>query len=92
MAEEYFKNMRGGIFSIRDIVFKNMPVLHVTHDIDGDWQFLDLKDADEKEIVFVHSEHLLERDSTLKDVSDLPEGWHAWRSNIESKWERGLII
>lgn len=90
--KQYFLNPRGGIFSLKGIVFDNKPVLHVTHDIGGDWQFLDLNDADENEIVFVHSEHLLERDSTLKEVSDLPEGWHAWRINIESTWQRELSV
>ena len=83
-----FGNSRGGVFSIKEIIFNKTPVLHVTHDIDGDWQFLGSEDATETEVAFVHVAHLVEVDPTLLEVRDLPLGWHAWRESVGEVWKR----
>lgn len=75
-----------GCFSLKDIVFKSKSVLHVFHEKDGDWQFLGLEDADEKKIALVHVSHLIEKDSTLTEITDLPRGWHAWRRKVGGEW------
>ena len=79
-----------GCFSLKKIVFEDKPVLHVNHDKDGDWQFLGLEDADETDIALVHVSHLLDKDSTLTEISDLPRGWHAWREEIGGKWTKEI--
>jgi hypothetical protein len=76
-----------GVFTTRQIA-AGEPVLHVSHDEDGDWQFLAYTTPDEKDGILIHIGHLLERDSTLKKVLDLPLGWHAYRKAEDQKWER----
>ena len=34
---------------------------------------------------------MIEHDPSLAILADLPLGWHAWRTDKDSKWERGPI-
>lgn len=65
------------------------PVLLVSHDADGDWQFLDATTDVPGECVLLCLGCVYERDATLAKISDLPRGWSAWRAAIGSDWERG---
>jgi hypothetical protein len=80
-----------GCFSLKEIVFADKAILHVFHEEEGGWQFLGLEDADEKEIALVHVSHLIEKDSTLMEIGDLPRGWHAWRGKVGGEWTREEI-
>jgi len=64
------------------------PVLLVSRQ-DGDWQFLcgGPHEADEKPRV-VGLNHLVERDTTLRDILDLPSDWDAERSEMTGAWTR----
>ena len=64
------------------------PVLFVSRE-DGDWQFLcgGTHDADEKPRV-VGLNHLMERDTTLREILDLPSDWDAERSAVNAPWAR----
>lgn len=75
-------------YSTAKVVHDRFPVLRVTHDVDGDWQFLDATTEDPGECVLLCLGCVLERDSTLSQISDLPFGWSAYRSEIGGDWER----
>ena len=65
------------------------PILFVSHDRDdGTWQFLtgDAFDFDDAMMVSLHS--VLELDPSLAAVADLPRGWLASRSSLDSDWVR----
>jgi hypothetical protein len=64
------------------------PVLRVSHDMDGDWQFLDATTDEPGECVLLCLGCVLERDPTLAQISDLPAGWSAYRSETGAEWER----
>jgi hypothetical protein len=61
------------------------PILRVTHDINGDWQFLtgDQLGEDIKIVVF---EQMILSDPTLNDVFDLDYGESAEREFVGGKW------
>lgn len=62
------------------------PILVVSH-ADGDWQFLcgsSHEESDEPRHVGV--EHLIERDTTLEALADLPVGSNAERATVTSAW------
>ncbi len=68
-----------------------LPVLLVFHDAEDDWQFLSSYEESASECVLVHLSHLLNRDETLHDISDLPVGWKAWRGNLSDTWTREVV-
>ena len=77
-----------GALTVR-AVLEGDPILHVSHDIDDHgWQFLDGRDADVAEGRLISMAHALERDPTLRAVSDLPPGWIAWRESVSGAWHR----
>ena len=69
-------------------VFRNeRPILLVVHNRNGDWKFLCGESHDNgepPEVVGV--EHLLDRDSSLEKLHDLPLGWSAKRQDTQSEW------
>lgn len=78
------------VFSSKKIVFNGEWIYYVTHDQeDGAWQFHPYSGlTPENEVAVVSLEEIVNLDETLKMLSDLPCGWHAWRNSPNSPWER----
>jgi hypothetical protein len=67
------------------------PILLVAKE-DGDWQFLCGDEHDWTDLPkVVGLNHLLDRDSTLLELLDLPDNWEAERVNVNSPWQRREI-
>jgi hypothetical protein len=70
-------------------VLEGAPILLVTHDADdGSWQFLCGTTDDPLDARVVGLGRMYQRDATLAELADLPEGWRASRASPESAWER----
>jgi hypothetical protein len=67
---------------------KQLPILLVTHEEGGDWQFLDGREVDVDDGVSVHIDHVFDEHPDVLALADLPEGWAAERISAESNWER----
>lgn len=67
---------------------EHFPVLQVSHDWDGDWQFLDATTEQPEECVILCFGCVFEKDPTLSQIADLPVGWSAWRSSVGAPWAR----
>lgn len=65
-----------------------LPVLQVTHDAEGDWQFLDATTEQPGQCKLLCLGCVIERDLTLAQLGDLPRGWSAYRAGIGAPWER----
>ena len=58
---------------------------------DGDWQLVcGAIHADEKEFAMAHLGHVLDADSSLEDIIDLPEDFEAEREAVGASWTRRL--
>ena len=81
------------VFTTKKIVRENDPILYVYHDEeDGAWQFhhgesVEVIDA---EILALHE--IVERDSTVNELSNLPMGWMAWRESKILPWTRAQML
>ena len=75
-------------YSTAKIVHERFPVLQVSHDHDGDWQFLDATTDEPGECLLLCFGCVYERDATLAEISDLPLGWSAFREKVGAEWER----
>jgi hypothetical protein len=75
-------------FTTRPVLEDNLPILIVSHDDDGDWQFLCGTTNRPQDGQLVSLGRIFERDRTLAEVADLPEGWGASRTAKGAAWMR----
>ena len=84
-----------GVFTTRQVFIDGEPLSLVSHDPDGDWQFLhdeeedeegDLRDEDD--LMFVRLQHIVDRFPEVEQLADLPIGWIASRDTGEEAWVR----
>jgi hypothetical protein len=71
-------------------VLDGSPILRVYHDYEGGWQFHGSPDQPATPDVckLVSLKSMIDRDSALTELYDLPHGWSAIRANPESSWTR----
>ena len=67
---------------------KEEAITYVSHDENGDWQFLGDKMADGGGPVISCLHHPIDDDSTIEEFHDLPTGWYATREKPGSPWQR----
>lgn len=72
----------------RPVIEDGHPILLVTHDEDGDWQVLcgTTNRTEDGRVVCLGC--MFERDRTIGELADLPQGWRAWRDSAASPWQR----
>lgn len=75
-------------FTTRPVIEQGMPVLLVSHDLEGDWQFLCSTTTEEEDCRIVCMGCAFKRDPTLGEIADLPQGWMAERDFVGGPWER----
>jgi hypothetical protein len=75
-------------FSCKHIVDGKKSILYVSHDNEGDWQFLcgeeGHKEADAK---IISLKSATEIDQTINDLFEMPKGVGAERNTINEKWK-----
>ena len=82
------------VFTSKKIVHEGDWIYYVTHDEDdGAWQFHPHSGpTPENEAAVVSLESLVKLDGSLRQLSDLPRGWHAWRQSPDAAWERSQKV
>jgi hypothetical protein len=72
-------------------VLDGHPILLVTHDTDGDWQFLCGRTNRTRDGRVVSLGCVFDKDPTVGEVADLPEGWRTSRPDKDAAWTRGKV-
>jgi hypothetical protein len=75
------------VFTLKDIVSGRKPVLHVVHDVDGDWQFLTGEAVSMEEAVLVSMNNMLTLDHSLSQLLEMENGFEANRATIQAEWQ-----
>jgi hypothetical protein len=69
-------------------VLNGEPVLYVSHDKDGDWQFLCGRDGHmESDAKVIALSRMVDIDPTVNDLHEMPAGVGASRETITAKWK-----
>jgi hypothetical protein len=77
-------------FTTRGVIDGSEWIATVSHDADdGSWQFIGEKGARMDQAMLVALRQIFERDRSIAELADLPEGWRAWRDGPQSPWQRG---
>jgi len=74
-----------GVFTTKQFLDNNKPIVRVSHDEDGDWQFL-TDEAELKDAKIVHLEFMTNKDETLNEVFQLGYGQTVIRDFIGGSW------
>lgn len=77
------------VFTTRQWIEEQKPILRVVHDKDRDWQFLTGEMAEDIGIAALAE--LIKRDHTLNEVFDLEYGEEAERDFLGGKWTRNKV-
>ena len=67
---------------------KEEAVTYISHDENGDWQFLGDRMAEGGGPVISCLHHPIDNDRTLEELHDLPLNWYATRENPSAPWQR----
>lgn len=79
-----------GVFTTRQWLEDDKPIVRVVHDYDGDWQFL-TGDQILEDARIVAFEEMTLRDATLNEVFSLDYGEYAERAFIGGEWTKGTV-
>ncbi len=80
------------IFTTRDVVEDDKPILLVTHDQDdGAWQFRTAQTIPASDAKIAALDEIVYRDPSVVELADLPLGWSAIRDSITTPWKRQPI-
>jgi len=74
------------VFTCSHVWADGQAILFVSHDGDGDWQFLCGGEHDDDKPVLVCLEHVVERDPTVNEVADLGCNHTAERREVGAEW------
>lgn len=87
MKREVQENVNAYVFTSRFMLNEGSPIVFVSHDDDGDWQFLGTEsNLSEEDAMIVSLGEILEYDPTLLSIMDLPVGKEASRISVDDKW------
>ena len=66
-------------------------ITRVFHDFeDRAWQFHGPDESKPEDVSYVCFHHIVDKDPTIKELSDLPPGWCALRGKVMAPWSREL--
>jgi hypothetical protein len=76
------------VISTKKIINHSADIILVSHDFEnGMWQFLDGFELKEEDAVIVSLQEIVEFDSTVTGLHDLPLGWIASRNGKKDNWK-----
>jgi hypothetical protein len=75
------------VLTTRFVIYDNSEIIRITHEENGDWQFLGCEDnLKESDAVVVSLGEMMDFDNSLSVVDSLPVGKQALRTNKQSPW------
>ncbi len=85
MAINY--NLDNTVLTSKYVISDKSTIVYVAHHDDETWEFWGKETIDESEIVVVSLRNIVEIDSTVLEIVDLPQGFNAIRTSALDKWE-----
>ena len=88
-----FKEQRSVTVVTEETIAEGLsPILYVFRDsVDGQWIFLSDEKSAGNEVAFITLEAIVKIDYSIKQLSDLPAGWKAWREAKDKPWKRSKL-
>ncbi len=90
MKKKFSEPLTTAVFTTKFVVEDDHEITYVTHDADdGSWQFLSSDTFEDYRLVakVVGLGQIIEKDSSILEILNMPIGFYAERENRESKWK-----
>jgi hypothetical protein len=85
---EFKEPLHTPVFTTRFVVKNGSPIVYVSHDEDGDWQFLGKEeDFTEEDGMLVALQEVIINDPSVLEVSHMPVGYCAVREHKDAPWQ-----
>jgi len=93
-SKKFKAPLNTAVFSTTYVIKEKSPILLVSHEADGDWQFMGGEPIEDyrKVVMVVSLESIIKKDKTVLQLADLPLGYQATRKTKKDKWEIVKII
>lgn len=77
------------VFTTVHVMTDNSLITLISHELDGDWQFMGAEPIDDytKVAMVVGLGEIIKKDKSILRVADLPKGYQATRVNKKDKWK-----
>lgn len=86
--KQFEEGLNTHIFTTKYVLKGDSPIVYVSHDDDGDWQFLGKENnLKEEDAMVISLGEMIEYDSTILEIADLPKGQEAVRKDRNTQWE-----
>lgn len=82
----FSENPKTAVFVCCHIAGRSADILNVTHDLDGDWQFLCGKTHSASDGRIASLEEVFRLDPTVGKIADLQNGRSAERKTYKAEW------
>lgn len=90
MSKRFSDKLAVHVFTLKCIVLDRMPITYVSHDAEGDWQFLRQEhQLREEDATLISLGEMIEHDPSILEIADLPLGGFATRRDQNSPWQVG---
>ena len=76
------------VFTTRQVIDEGLPIHLISHETDGDWQFLCGTTDNPDDCVVIHLSHMVDAYPLLSEFADLPMGWQAELDDESGEWFR----
>jgi len=85
--KKFSDGLNTAVFTTKYVLEKKSIITHIFHyEEDGAWQFSGIEDCIDDDYRIISLEEIINIDSTILKIADLPLGYFAKRDNKESKW------
>lgn len=91
VAWHFRESKNRAVFTTKYVIDGTRPILLVSHDGDGDWQFLCGTTNRSEEARIVCLAEVVEQHPATVELADLPAGWQALREGVGQPWRRMKI-
>lgn len=88
-TQKQFKDsLNKGVFTTSYIIDNNSPITFVSHELDGDWQFMGDEIIEDYRVIarVISLEEMIAHDNSILDIADLKIGYRALRKRQKDKW------
>lgn len=79
------------VFTTKYVIENNSPIIYVSHDLEGDWQFFGKeKNLTEDDGRIASLGEIVEIEPSIKEILWIPKGMQAWLDVTTKEWSTSV--